>query len=507
MAMIEKVAIAFACFSVLLTIDHAEETLPKGWTSLEQTAWASIQRGEQVDVQKISPNSKTLGAEFLRDILANQSLAARIPPSGISIAGAYIGDALLLNGIPTIPSLTFTDCQFGSIQLRYCKCSGVRFISSSFESLVCEHTTLNGLDIENLKINGVPPLIKLDNCDINDLFQIYGTDSKKVSMSFIKTQFNTAVSIGVAANYSMDDAVFENDVFLFGPGDFLEARHLHAKEGIIFAVNAAKIRLPEAQIAGTLEITTGVSGIRELDLRGAVLGKLLLPDLLNLKGWDHNAHLILTDAKVDIVSDYRTSWPDRVQLEGFAYGKWRPKDNKGEETLISRWNGDGGTKNWFLDWIRKQPSYSPEVYNELASFFKAGGMSGQSNEILFQGKERERHHSHGFARLLATLSLLLTGYGYHYEFAFYWCFAFVLLGTIILLRSEEARSKLSEEPRFGRWDSFFYSLDAFLPIVKLRNEFGKIDFISSVKYYFYFHRLAGFVIGFFIVADLTGLYK
>jgi hypothetical protein len=40
-----------------------------------------------------------------------------------------------------------------------------------------------------------------------------------VSMSFIKTHFNTAVSIGLAANYSMDDVVFENEVFLSGPGD------------------------------------------------------------------------------------------------------------------------------------------------------------------------------------------------------------------------------------------------------------------------------------------------
>jgi hypothetical protein len=67
--------------------------------------------------------------------------------------------------------------------------------------------------------------------------------------------------------------------------------------------------------------------------------------------------------------------------------------------------------------------------------------------------------------------------------------------------------KLVDESRFGRLDAFFYSLDAFLPIIKPRNEFGKIDFASSVKYYFYCHRIAGFVIGFFIVADLTGLYK
>jgi hypothetical protein len=51
---------------------------------------------------------------------------------------------------------------------------------------------------------------------------------------------------------------------------------------------------------------------------------------------------------------------------------------------------------------------------------------------------------------------------------------------------------------------FFYSLDAFLPFVELRKKFGDVDFHGWLMYYFYFHRLAGYVIGSFIVAGLAG---
>jgi hypothetical protein len=101
---------------------------------------------------------------------------------------------------------------------------------------------------------------------------------------------------------------------------------------------------------------------------------------------------------------------------------------------------------------------------------------------------------------LSTLSWLFIGYGYHYEFSVLWCAGFVLLGTLVL--------KVSQEERRHKVDlGFFYSLDAFLPFVQLRKAFDEIDFTGWVKYYFYVHRLAGYVIGSFILAGLSGITK
>jgi hypothetical protein len=77
---------------------------------------------------------------------------------------------------------------------------------------------------------------------------------------------------------------------------------------------------------------------------------------------------------------------------------------------------------------------------------------------------------------------------------------------VVLIFSDEGHA-LSQNPQFGYGDLFFYSLDAFLPFVRLRGAFGDLDFRSPSKYYFYVHRLAGYVIGSFIIAGLAGLYK
>jgi hypothetical protein len=66
---------------------------------------------------------------------------------------------------------------------------------------------------------------------------------------------------------------------------------------------------------------------------------------------------------------------------------------------------------------------------------------------------------------------------------------------------------MARDSRFGYVDLFVYSLDSFLPFVHLRDAFGDVDLKSPSKYYFYIHKLAGYVIGSFIIAGLAGLYK
>ncbi|WP_166656257.1 hypothetical protein [Paraburkholderia sp. BL10I2N1] len=52
-----------------------------------------------------------------------------------------------------------------------------------------------------------------------------------------------------------------------------------------------------------------------------------------------------------------------------------------------------------------------------------------------------------------------------------------------------------------------YNFDTFIPLVRLRELHYKIDITSGARYYFYFHKLAGWVLGSFLVAAVTGLTK
>jgi hypothetical protein len=52
-----------------------------------------------------------------------------------------------------------------------------------------------------------------------------------------------------------------------------------------------------------------------------------------------------------------------------------------------------------------------------------------------------------------------------------------------------------------------YSFDMLLPVIKLRDAHYQIDLAGWPRYYFYVHKVAGFVLASFLVAGISGLTK
>lgn len=53
---------------------------------------------------------------------------------------------------------------------------------------------------------------------------------------------------------------------------------------------------------------------------------------------------------------------------------------------------------------------------------------------------------------------------------------------------------------------FWYSLDMLLPVIQLRERhYTDVDLITWVRYYFYIHKVIGYVLVFFVIAGLSGL--
>jgi hypothetical protein len=46
-----------------------------------------------------------------------------------------------------------------------------------------------------------------------------------------------------------------------------------------------------------------------------------------------------------------------------------------------------------------------------------------------------------------------------------------------------------------------------LPIIQLRKEHSDIDLDGAAQYYFYFHKIMGYVLASFLIAGLSGLTK
>ncbi len=51
----------------------------------------------------------------------------------------------------------------------------------------------------------------------------------------------------------------------------------------------------------------------------------------------------------------------------------------------------------------------------------------------------------------------------------------------------------------------FYSLSQLIPLVSLDNKFGDIELTGVARWYFYLHKIVGYVIAGFIGAAVTGL--
>jgi hypothetical protein len=101
---------------------------------------------------------------------------------------------------------------------------------------------------------------------------------------------------------------------------------------------------------------------------------------------------------------------------------------------------------------------------------------------------------------MAGHARLVIGYGYHLERALFWVAGFLIAGIAVLRISGEGRR---HNMPFG----IAYSFDMLLPIIRLREKHYEIDLKSWARYYFYVHKVMGYVLASFLIAGLSGLVK
>jgi hypothetical protein len=152
------------------------------------------------------------------------------------------------------------------------------------------------------------------------------------------------------------------------------------------------------------------------------------------------------------------------------------------------------------EWFEKHKSFSPQPYEQLALVVQNQGYADQARAIRYAGKERERNEAHGLQHAWLTTLNLAIGYGHYIERAIIWTVVLVMLGAIVLRISGEG-------PKHGLPIGLSYSFDMLLPVIKLRDAHYEIDLVGWPRYYFYVHKIAGFVLASFLVAGISGLTK
>jgi hypothetical protein len=167
--------------------------------------------------------------------------------------------------------------------------------------------------------------------------------------------------------------------------------------------------------------------------------------------------------------------------------------------------------HWYADWLARDPTFTRQPYQQLASVFRAAGDPDRAGMVLYAARDRELAENWRSGDYLGAAGLWLLkvtiGYGIGDRTfrVLYWVAGLTAFGALVLRFSSEARVR-GLAWRLGA------SLDHLLPIVELNKEFA--DFFHDPERkrlygwqltYFAVHALVGYVLGGFVVAGLTGL--
>ena len=246
-----------------------------------------------------------------------------------------------------------------------------------------------------------------------------------------------------------------------------------------------EIVLENAEIGGQLDFS-GSTFHENVTLNGAHIGGALqfVSAQRSPAQWSDDAILLsLRNARADVIPNLSDPWPNKLDLDGLTY-----------RNLTSR---SSDIRNDFNRWIGKLFQYSRQPYEQLATVLQTQGDIGSATVVRYSARERERRDAtHWWVWLWLTLLDSFVGYGYYPQYTFGWAAFFVILGAVVLQMSGEG-------PKNGI--GVAYSFDMLLPLVRLREKHYSIDLAGRARYYFYIHKIMGWVLASFFIAGLSGL--
>jgi hypothetical protein len=148
-------------------------------------------------------------------------------------------------------------------------------------------------------------------------------------------------------------------------------------------------------------------------------------------------------------------------------------------------------------------NYDPELYMEVETSLRAHGYPDQADDIFIAKKRAERRQNcQDFLRqcnhrawAFSLFEDALAGYGKSLQNLLYWSLGFLVLGMFVFRSEKGMRTKEAKdaEDYEGRFNPIWYSLDLFLPIIKL----GEADVWTPKDYrrWANFYRKVHIIIG------------
>jgi hypothetical protein len=397
----------------------------------------------------------------------------------LALTGSKITGPLLLEELQIGGSLVMLGAQFGAVRLLNVHVGGQLGLGGAMVT--------GPLDLQELQIGDSLLMdrdaqfgaVRLINVHVGGQLNLFGSNVNN-RMLLIPKFYGQVTIQGVQVSSTVH---LSRGAEFNGPIEFIFSKVGQNVElaGGVFRQN---VTITGTQIDGELRL-----GRSDPDLGLA---------LIWLASWSPNSILTLRNTSVGAIQDYlRTSWPNKLDLNGFTYhnlgGLSEPDD---PDPMINR------PAEWFEGWLRKQASYSPAPYQQLASVLREQGKPDTADEVLYDGKQRERAQSSPLRYIGLTLYKGFIGYGYYLFWSGYWALGLLAAGTLMLWLSREGwRVSCHYNFIYG----IVYSFDMLLPLIRLRERHYQIDLTGWVRYYFYIHKIMGYVIASFLIAGIAWL--
>jgi hypothetical protein len=482
-------------------------TVPSGpgWNEQEQFAWSQLCSDKIADLTA-RPGDRTLSKAFLETILTNSNYRGALMRHGIRITGARFTQMLDLQNVRLDVELWFDQCRFendGGVDLSWLQSSQpVGFSRSTvtgpltfYEAQLASDLIVTESTIGAVKLTGahIGRTLDFSKSTVTGNLDMAGIDVG-ADLLMQEGQYQAVDLSGgrVGHTLSLSKSHFAGD----GAMSNLQVVTNLQMDGASFAEG---IDLPYSQIGGDLD-WSGATFNKNIDLTAAHVGGAFVlgsrrkrpGDQTNPAEWaSPQVALIARYANIGVIPRLADAWPGTLHLVGLTYNGIAYDDDIAE------------VRNDFDRWFKRQ-RYSRQPYEQLANVLQARGEIETATAVRYAERERDRDRAFDEGRfdIYGWLTLLksVIGYGYYPYRSAWFVLGFILLGMGVLRVSGEGR-------RNGMPIGASYSFDMLLPIIQLRGSHYAIDLAGWPRYYFYFHKIVGWVLASFLIAGLSGLTK
>ncbi|MET9403592.1 oxidoreductase [Kitasatospora sp. NPDC002965] len=226
-------------------------------------------------------------------------------------------------------------------------------------------------------------------------------------------------------------------------GDDLSASTVVLSDGF---TATGSIRLPGAVIRSRLSLDSAVLNGGAVALAAV---RLTTGDLQLTPAAPPTGAVDLQDAQAVVLHDNEHSWPADTRLDGFTY------------TSIQAPAAGPGPVADRLAWLARLQGYSPQAYEQLASWYRRIGHEDDARRVLLAKQRRRRPTLGPPGRLWSRLLDVTVGYGYRPWQAVLWLLGLALLGALVFGQGTPHEVKRGESVPFS---PLVYTLDLLIPI-------------------------------------------